>query len=229
MLKKTSIILFIIVLTANTTNYCTALEVETVTTSPVSRGFRSAKVEVPAKSLDLPKIETSRLTLRKLEVKDAQDMFEFTCDPAVETCDPIDTCLDDTKQYIQQTIENYKHGKAAPWAIELKQEKKLIGYCGFFEFDPKNSKCRIAFALSPKYQNQGLMSEALAAIVDFTFNMLKINRIEARVHLDDDVSPNLLNKLGMTCEGTLSEFEHIKGGFQDVKIFSLLRQNYLKK
>lgn len=192
-------------------------------------GFRSAKHQIHKEYLDLPILETERLILRKLKMEDAQDVFSFTSDDKVEVCDPVDTCIGDTKKFIKNCIDCYKQLKPAPWAIEHKEDKRVVGYCGFFEFDPKNSRARIGYGLSRDYQNQGLMQEALESVLEFSFSSIKLNRIEAHTHIDTTRSIHLLEKVGMVYEGTLHEYEYIKDGFQDVKVFAILREHYLKK
>ena len=69
------------------------------------------------------------------------------------------------------------------------------------------------------------MQSAISAIVDFGFNNLEINRIEAFMAVDNIPSKNLLLKLNFTLEGILREHRFYKEKYWDVFCFSLLAKD----
>jgi hypothetical protein len=70
------------------------------------------------------------------------------------------------------------------------------------------------------------MTEALTALLEFGFETLGLNRIEALVMPDNAASFALLNKLGFSEEGLLREYDYFKDEFQDLICFSLLRREF---
>jgi ribosomal-protein-alanine N-acetyltransferase len=53
---------------------------------------------------------------------------------------------------------------------------------------------------------------------------MELNRIQARCVAENTASARVMEKVGMTYEGTLRASEYIKGAFRDMKIYSILRR-----
>jgi len=190
---------------------------------------RECEIDQQAFYSGTPSLETKRLRLRQINLDDAEAMFAFTCKPEVETWDPIDKTIDDTKIFIESLQKKYEAREPSLWGIVDKQTNKLIGYAGFTYFQPSHSIVELEYALDVPYWNQGIMPEALAAILSYSFNTLKINRILAFVALNNQRSENLLLKIGMRFEGHHREAGYSCGRFRDLKSYALLRQEYLKQ
>lgn len=73
------------------------------------------------------------------------------------------------------------------------------------------------------------MHEALEAVIDFGFENMGLNRIEAVVYPENDASMNVLQKHNFKKEGLLEEYTFYRDKFQDLYMFSLLKKNWLKK
>ncbi len=69
------------------------------------------------------------------------------------------------------------------------------------------------------------MSEALTAIIDFGFETMELNRIEALVFPGNENSSKLLKKLGFHLDGLLRQNYFCKGKYWDELCFSLLRDD----
>ena len=71
------------------------------------------------------------------------------------------------------------------------------------------------------------MTEALAAVIDFGFKEMELNRIEAVIMPENTASINLLEKLGFRKEGLLAEYERWGSkGFVDLWMFAMLRYGW---
>ena len=68
------------------------------------------------------------------------------------------------------------------------------------------------------------MPEAVRAVIRFGFGRMELNRIQARCVAENTASARVMEKVGMTYEGTLRESEYIKGALRDMKIYSILRR-----
>jgi [ribosomal protein S5]-alanine N-acetyltransferase len=64
------------------------------------------------------------------------------------------------------------------------------------------------------------------AVIRFGFGRMKLNRIQARCIAENTDSARVMEKAGMTYEGTLRESEFIKGAYRDMKIYSILRREF---
>ncbi len=85
-------------------------------------------------------------------------------------------------------MRQYNGGQVAPLGIVLKEEKKLIGTCGFIKYDLVTHTAEIAYALSRKYWGRGLATEAALAFSTMVFMsciliVLKRDVIQKMKHL----------------------------------------------
>lgn len=177
----------------------------------------------------LPTIETERLLLRKITLNDASDMFEYACNPEVSeyTMWSAHTSIEDTKYFLKSITKMYKRRELVDWGIVHKVEKKFIGTCGFVEWSMTHSRAEIGYALSRSYWGEGYMSEAVNAVIEFGFREMLLNRIEAKCKVSNIGSARVMEKVGMQLEGILRQHIFVKGEYWDLKIYSILRDDFL--
>ena len=174
-------------------------------------------------------LETERLRLRRMKISDAADMYCYASKSEITrylTWDPHKS-LAYTKKYLRFITSKYRTGEFLDWGIELKSEKKLIGTCGFTLIDVQNCRGEFGYVIGPDFQRKGYAEEAVKALLDFAFNKLELNRMEARVIEGNSPSCSLLKKCGFTLEGIGREEIFVKEKFENVMHFSLLRNTYL--
>jgi ribosomal-protein-alanine N-acetyltransferase len=176
----------------------------------------------------LPTIETERLLLRKITLSDASDMFEYASNPEVSeyTMWSTHTSIEDTKYFLQSLTKMYKRRELVDWGIVHKAEKKFIGTCGFVEWSMTHSRAEIGYALSRRYWGEGYMSEAVNAVIEFGFREMLLNRIMARCEVNNIASARVMEKVGMQLEGILRQHLFVKGRYWDLKIYSILREEF---
>jgi ribosomal-protein-alanine N-acetyltransferase len=180
---------------------------------------------------ELPRLETNRLILRKIDLDDASDLFEYAQEPEITryvTWQPHKT-IEDSKEFLKTVIQKYKDGKVSIWGIVYKGDKKLIGTCGYLWWFPAHSRAEIAYALSRSYWNKGLMTEVVREVIRFGFVEMKLNRVEARCVVGNIASEKVLKKAGMQFEGIIREQMFFKEAYQDLKLYSILRSEYNEK
>lgn len=172
-------------------------------------------------------IETERLFVRKLSVDDSYDIFDFTSDPDVSfflSWEPHKSTAV-TAAFIKSIENKYENDMVSQWGIELKAEKKVIGIGGFINYYPEHTKAEIAFVLSNKHWGHGFMPEALKGIIDFGFNQIELNRIEAKCEIDNFASEKTLQKIGMRLEGCKYDFLMRKDKLRSFKFYAILNPN----
>lgn len=177
---------------------------------------------------NLPIIETERLLLRKITLNDASDMFEYASNPEVSeyTMWSTHTSIEDTKYFLKSLTKMYKRKELVDWGIVHKAEKKFIGTCGYVEWSMTHSRAEIGYALSARYWREGYMSEAVNAIIEFGFREMLLNRIVGRCEVNNVASARVMEKVGMQLEGILRQQLFVKGRYWDLKIYSILREEF---
>lgn len=177
---------------------------------------------------NLPTLETERLLLRDLTLEDAEDLFEYASDPDVSRYNiwSVHKSLEDSKRFLSTVMEQYKNHELADWGIIHKADKKLIGTCGLASWIQDQRRAEIGYVLSKKYWGKGYMLEAVHPVIAFGFQMMKLNRIEGRCILLNTASARVMEKVGMKFEGVLRQHLFTKGSFYDVKMYSILKEEW---
>lgn len=91
--------------------------------------------------------------------------------------------------------ENVKKNDSIYWAISL--SSKLIGTICLFESAGDNTRAEIGYDLLPGYQGKGLMQEAASKVLEFGFQHIGLNSIEASTHSENQNSTRLLEKFNL--------------------------------
>ena len=178
-----------------------------------------------------PTLYTKRLILRKMNMSDSLHIFEYASDKEMTTYTVWDAhqSLHDTYKYIEEIVCRYEKEKIAPLGIVLKKNKKLIGTCGFIKYDLTEHKAEIAYALSRKYWGRGLATEAALAFLNYGFNKLRLNSIEAGCNSENEASERLMRRLNMEYECTIPNDLFVKGNYRNTKRYCISRERYMDK
>lgn len=173
----------------------------------------------------LPEIETPRLFLRKMTMADAQDMYAYSKDPEVSRHVLWDAhrSVNESKGYLRYIMRQYRNNEPSSWGIEHKESGHLIGTIGYMWWNRENRSAEVGYSLSRKHWNQGLMTEALRAVLRFGFEDMNLHRIEAQHETTNPASGKVMEKVGMQKEGILRGRLYNKGKFVDVALYAILR------
>ena len=176
-----------------------------------------------------PSLTTNRLLLRQIQPQDVEALFAtFSDEEAMQFYghEPHRS-LDDTRALIEQIQARYARQEAIRWGITLKGEDRVIGSCGFYHFDAGFHRAETGYELHRVFWGQGMMTEAMSAILTFGFTELGLHRIEAIIDIANERSKGLLLKLGFTYEGNLRQRYFFRDRFEDEHYFGLLKDEWL--
>jgi ribosomal-protein-alanine N-acetyltransferase len=175
-----------------------------------------------------PPLETERLLLRPLAARDLDFVFRHFSDPAIYRYlvdeEPVATRAD-----AQAIIDFYaaSDGKAYNrWVLVLKSTARPIGTCGYHQWRRAHQRAEIGYDLAQAFWRQGLMREALHAVIRFGFQRMAFHRIGALVHPENQASLRLLATLGFQKEGLLRDYYYQNGRFHDHWLLTLLRHEW---
>lgn len=175
--------------------------------------------------IEFPRLKTERCTLRKEEENDSYDIFELYSNEDVVKYmefEPFDS-VEDAVNEMQWYQKIFKEQAGLRWMIEDSESKKVIGTCGFLNYEKTHNRIEIGYDLIPSFWGKGIMTEVLKCIMDFGFLTMKLNKIEAKVEPENEASIRLMYRLGFHKEGVLRQHEFEKGKYVDLAIFSKLK------
>jgi ribosomal-protein-alanine N-acetyltransferase len=177
-----------------------------------------------------PSLTTNRLLLRQLRSTDVEALFAIRSDR--EVTEPYGQephqSLDQSRELIEQIQGFYDERDAIFWGITLKGADTVIGTVTFWNFDRDFHCAEIGYELNRAYWQQGIMAEAISAILTYGFTRLGLHRIEANPGAENTASRSILLKLGFTFEGNLRQRYFFRGHFEDAHYFGLLQDEWLK-
>jgi ribosomal-protein-alanine N-acetyltransferase len=175
-------------------------------------------------------VTTNRLIMKDMKEEDGEILYKYWSDNEVTKYMNITPFhkVEQAKEMIQFLTTLKEEGKAARYSIFLKKSGELIGTCGFNSIDNENSRVEIGYDLGKNYWGHGYIREALTALIQEAFLSLHMNRIEAKVEVENENSIKALSKLAFTNEGRLRQYERSKGKLIDVYMFSLLKEEFHK-
>jgi len=171
-----------------------------------------------------PLLTTERLTLRRITNADADDLFFLRSDDLVmKYIDrPRPKSMEDIMQLIEKINKMIDANEGVAWAIALKNEARLIGHISFHVLMKEHHRAEIGYMLHPGHHGEGIMPEAVAAVLDYGFKTMGLHSVEAHVNPGNAASIKLLGRCNFTRDAYFKENYFWEGKFLDTLIFSKL-------
>lgn len=170
-------------------------------------------------------LETQRLILRRFQPEDAQAMFEnWASDPEVTRflTWPTHQSVDVSRWVLGDWCPQYEKPDYYQWAIVPRELGQPIGSIAVVEHDDRIAMAHIGYAMGRAWWGQGIMSEALGAVMDYLFDAVGVQRIEARHDPRNPASGAVMKKCGMKYEGTHRQADWNNQGICDACYYALL-------
>ncbi len=176
----------------------------------------------------IPTLHTARLMLRELRQSDAEAVFTIFSDPETVLYWGHDLLTDKSQaeEVVRTNLECIAAGNCYHWAIEHAATAEVIGTCTLFHIDVNNRRAELGYVLKRDFWRRGLMTEALIAVIEFSFDTLDLHRLEADTDPNNAASNALLEKFGFVREGFFRERWFVRGLWLDSDMWGLLKSEY---
>ena len=175
-----------------------------------------------------PELKTERLLLRRITVADADMLLFLRSDPRVMEFvgrEPTKN-IEEASAFIELINKNIDANEAIMWGIAMKEEPaKMIGNITLWQIQAEHARADIGYMLHPGHWRKGIMKEAIARVVKFGFDSMKLHSIAAQVDSGNKASILLLEASGFIREGFFKEDFYFRGKFYDSMVYSLLNKN----
>ena len=178
------------------------------------------------------RIETKRLILRPFRMEDAEPMYRnWASDQEVTRYLTWNahTSVEDTKQILTSWTESYSGPANYQWAIELKETGEPIGSIAAVEMNENTEAATIGYCIGRKWCGQGIMPEALCAVISFFFEEVAARCVNACHDPRNPNSGKVMQKCSMKLEGTRRQAGFNNQGICDEVWYSILKQEYFEK
>jgi [ribosomal protein S5]-alanine N-acetyltransferase len=177
---------------------------------------------------DPPVLRTERLVLRQITAADGDGLFGIFCDDEVTEYYAWDTftSADQGHALAARVAAQFARREAIRWGLVLPGVPRIIGTCGYTRWDQDNRFAVLGYDLARLHWRQGLMSEAVAAVLRQGFDQMRLHRVEASVMAGNAASAALLTRAGFRREGVMRERVLKRGAFRDVWMFGITRADW---
>jgi ribosomal-protein-alanine N-acetyltransferase len=175
-----------------------------------------------------PNLETNRLNLRRLTSADVNEILALRSNPEIMQFipRPLMKTKEEALEFISVMDTNVNNNNVINWAITTKEDDQLIGMIGFYRMKPENYRAEVGYILSAEFHGKGIITEALERVIQFGFEEMGLNSIEAVIDPENFGSEKVLLKNNFVKEGHFKEHTFFEGKFLDSIFYSLLKKNY---
>ncbi|SDK93279.1 Protein N-acetyltransferase, RimJ/RimL family [Nocardioides sp. YR527] len=179
--------------------------------------------------LPTPTMTTERLRLRPFTDADAEPLFALQSDEYVLRYwdSPPWTEPARAGQFIARSHAMAEEGSGARLVIE--RDSTFVGWCTLNSWNPEFRSASLGYCLARAGWGQGIATEAVGALLEWAFDTLDLNRVQAEADTRNAPSARVLEKLGFRLEGTLREDCVVNGDVSDSWVFGLLRREWLAR
>ena len=169
--------------------------------------------------------------LREMNDADAENFHYYYTDSEVNKhiYSYIPTSLDESRNEIMYWSNFYRRREGIYWGIVEKATNKLIGSIGYTNWAKHYNRAELSYDLAKEYWNKGIITKAIQKVLEFGFLKMNLNRIQAYTSIENTPSEKVLVKNGFVKEGLLREDRLYKGQYRDVKLYALLKRDFLKQ
>lgn len=147
---------------------------------------------------EFPTLSTSRFTLRKLSLNDAEVIYQLRSIEEVAVLTGRKPCasLDEATAYLKKIENLINNNECIFWGVSYKESTALIGAICLWNFDLADETVEIGYELLPQFQGKGIMAEVVARIVEYGFDAMGVKTIVAFPSGKNPASIKLLEKTG---------------------------------
>lgn len=174
------------------------------------------------------RLETERLILRRYVTEDAAAVYKnWASDDEVTKylTWPTHKSQEISQRVVESWVDRYLNDNYYHWIIALKDNgEEPVGDIAVVNMNESISMMHIGYCIGKAWWHRGITSEALKAVMDFLFDVVGANRIEARHDPRNPNSGGVMKKCGMKYEGTLRSAGRNGQGICDECYYALLKE-----
>ena len=119
-----------------------------------------------------------------------------------------------------------EEGTGTRLAVDRVSDKAFIGWCGLTRWNPDYRSASMGYYLDDAAWGHGYATEAGRALLQWAFDTLDLNRVQAETDTRNAASARVLEKLGFVREGTLREDCVVNGEVSDSWVYGLIRREW---
>lgn len=169
------------------------------------------------------------LELRPLQESDAEDLFRLVRRNTARLREwlpwlPPSYSLEHMRNFLARSAR--ENASRAALATAIRHEGELCGCIALHRIDPQHRATSIGYWLDAAFEGHGIMTRACRAMVEAGFREYGLHRLEIRCATGNEKSSAIPRRLGFVEEGILREAEWLYDHWVDLRVFSMLEQDW---
>jgi RimJ/RimL family protein N-acetyltransferase len=119
-----------------------------------------------------------------------------------------------------------EEGSGARLAVDRASDGVFLGWCGLTRWDPDHRSASLGYCLDDVAWGHGFATEAARALLQWGFDTLDLNRVQAATDTRNAASARVLEKSGFVREGRLREDCVVNGEVLNSYVYGLIRREW---
>ena len=175
----------------------------------------------------LPVMAGTTFTLRELRAEDAPTLLAMlTTEEVSRFISPPPTTVEGFERFIAWTHRERMAGSYACFAIVPQGMTAAIGIFQVRSLEPGFGTAEWGFAMGSQYWGSGIFAEGARMILDFAFDVIGAQRLEARAAVANGRGNGALRKIGAVQEGLLRRSFLRNGQHHDQVLWGILADDW---
>jgi RimJ/RimL family protein N-acetyltransferase len=175
----------------------------------------------------LPELVSGRLRLREVRLSDAPSLTAVLGAAEVaQHLSPGPTSLAQTEQFIAWSRRARMSGRYICFGVSPFGLGEAVGVFQIWPLEPSFGTAEWGFALGQRFWGTGLFEAGARLVMDFAFETLGVQRLEARAAVDNVRGNAALKKIGAVPEGVLRKCFRANGEYRDHVMWSTLAEDW---
>jgi RimJ/RimL family protein N-acetyltransferase len=177
----------------------------------------------------LPSLIGTRVSLREMRASDAPALFSaLTSEQVTKFISPPPATVDGFGRFIKWAIRQRQSGQYVCFAIVPHGSDTAVGIFQVRSLEPAFGTAEWGFALAPEFWGTGIFTDGAKLVVDFAFDVLGVERLEARAAIRNGRGNAALRKLGAVQEAVLHRSFHRNGEYLDQALWTILKDEWIQ-
>jgi ribosomal-protein-alanine N-acetyltransferase len=179
-------------------------------------------------SLPTPTLHTARLRLRPFTSADADALYVLHSNAYVLRYWDAPPWSERARaeRFIAACRQMAEDGSGARLAMDRLSDESFVGWCSLTRWNPDYRSASLGYCLGDAAWGHGYATEAARSMLQWAYDTLDLNRVQAETDTRNVASARVLEKLGFVREGTLREDCVVNGDVSDSWVYGLLRREW---
>lgn len=177
---------------------------------------------------EFPYLESKEIVLKKISDSDAEDLFEIHSNENLYKFKP--GVPKKNLQTVANMIGHYERdfNKKKMVFLGVYYENRLVGVAEIFDIDDKVNMLTFGYTLNESYWGRGIATNTTKILLQYFFETLDVNRVQAFVMPENQKSKNVLLRNNFKKEGLIRQGQFWTGrGIIDLELYSILKNEYI--